>query len=265
VNEVAANTTIQMVALIASIFGASATVIVALIQLRIAWSKELQERTEHKPVNKKAKRGPVRAIVILMVASAIGGFAMSQYWAVDGRERSEALEAELRSRIDTLTLSAQSFESVRLSAKNDMLQLLRIEEAVRLGKEGVAVTMNIGQCKQPPDNPTDVCTEQHVQRFQLCAEVPSNLVISTIDLFAHSGDGLFNWQDNRVVPGADFGGGRFDEKPAEQTTSGAVKRICQSISYWNREVTAQARMVVHYVPNLELPTEAVQGSPHTTN
>jgi hypothetical protein len=251
VNEITTDTTMQMAALGVSLFGAAATIIASLIQLRIAWRKELQERVEHKPVNKKTKRGPVRAIVVLMIASAVGGFALSQYWVADNRKEQEALELDLRSRIDTLSLSAKSLESVRLSAKDDVLQLLRIEEAVRRGKLGVTTIMNIAQCKQVADNPISVCIEEHSQRLQLCAELPVDAVISKIEVFARPDDGGRDWQESQVTLGADFGGGRFDEKPVEQNISGSTKQLCQGIRYWNTEVGTQARVIVHYVPNLE--------------
>jgi hypothetical protein len=60
--------------LIAALIGATATMSAALINLRIAWKKELKARAEKKPVNKANNRGPVITVIVLMIASGIGGW-----------------------------------------------------------------------------------------------------------------------------------------------------------------------------------------------
>ncbi|HEY6242089.1 MAG TPA: hypothetical protein VIW78_14780, partial [Burkholderiales bacterium] len=63
--------------LMASMIGALATVAGALVQLRISWRKEMKERERGQPITKKARRGPVIFIFALVVAAAVGGFALS--------------------------------------------------------------------------------------------------------------------------------------------------------------------------------------------
>ncbi|MDQ1363359.1 MAG: hypothetical protein QG652_1220, partial [Pseudomonadota bacterium] len=132
--------------LITSLIGATATVIVALIQMRIAWRKELQARAEHRPISKKAKRGPVLAVLVLLLASAVGGFSLSQYLVSERRDKSEMLEAELNNRIDQLALSAQRLEHISSLGKEDWMQQLRQEQARQLGAAGVVAVAGIGKC-----------------------------------------------------------------------------------------------------------------------
>src|SRR4029077_3435696 len=65
---------------LAAMIAAGATVITALIQLRLSWRKELRERERGQPITKKSRRGPVIAVLALMIAAAVGGFALSQYF-----------------------------------------------------------------------------------------------------------------------------------------------------------------------------------------
>ena len=125
------NITMPVAALLASMIGAMATITAAFLQLRIAWRKEMMERAAHKPVTRKAKRGPITPVIILLIASAIGGFALSQYLVTDRRNKEEALEAQLQGRIDQLNVSAQKLENARLFGQDDILRQVRAEEAQR--------------------------------------------------------------------------------------------------------------------------------------
>ena len=64
---------------LAAMIGASATMVTALIQLRLSWRKELKERERGQPISRKSRRGPVLFVFALMIASGVGGFAGSQY------------------------------------------------------------------------------------------------------------------------------------------------------------------------------------------
>src|SRR5438045_8989040 len=66
--------------LVASMIGALATVAAALVQLRISWRKEMKERERGQPITKKTRRGPVIVVFALLIAAAVGGFALSQYF-----------------------------------------------------------------------------------------------------------------------------------------------------------------------------------------
>lgn len=238
-----------VVAIIASGIGAIATVTAALINLRIAWRKEMQARAEHKPITKKGKRGPVGAIFVLMMASAVGGFALSHYFTSKDREKTEMLEQELREQLKQLSLSTQRLENMRMLGESDMMRAYQSRQAIRDGAEGVEAMVRIGKCvvtfgataaESMPCNPS------HAMRLDLCAQIPLNANVTSIDLFARVDDKP--WSDSRVVADEDFGGGRFDDKFREQPLDEMQKHVCQTISYWRHESDMQARMVIHYVP-----------------
>ena len=88
---------------LAAMLGASATMVTALIQLRLSWRKELKERERGQPITRKSRRGPVLFVFALMIASAVGGFAGSQYlvaWRHGERDevrlKLEQIHAEMR-------------------------------------------------------------------------------------------------------------------------------------------------------------------------
>ena len=81
---------------LAAMIGAGATMVTALIQLRLSWRKELRERERGQPISRKSRRGPVLFVFALMIASAVGGFAGSQYLMVWRNGERDALREEMR-------------------------------------------------------------------------------------------------------------------------------------------------------------------------
>ena len=55
---------------VAALIGAAATVLTALVQLRISWRQELKDREGGRPITRKTRRGPVIAVLVLMIAAA---------------------------------------------------------------------------------------------------------------------------------------------------------------------------------------------------
>ena len=84
---------------LAAMIGASATMVTALIQLRLSWKKELKERERGQPISKKSRRGPVLLVFALMIASAVGGFAGSQYFTAWRNGERDALREEMRAKL----------------------------------------------------------------------------------------------------------------------------------------------------------------------
>ena len=249
------NISMPMAALMASMIGATATITAAILQLRMAWRREMLARAEHKPVTKKAKRGPVTAVFMLLIASAIGGFALSQYLMTERQNKGETLEQDLLSKIDQLAVSAQRLENVRMLGESDVLRQLRIEEALRLGREGVVTLLGVGKCSvHSTDGSTAeprFCNEQQATWVQLCTELPITATVSAIELYARVDDEPGPWSEKKLTAaGTDFGGGRFSEKSSEQVISESLRQICYGLSYWNSEFGLHARMVVRYVPSL---------------
>ncbi len=250
--------TTPLATVLVSLIGAVATIIAASMQLRVAWHKEMLARAGHKPVTRKAKRGPIVAVIVLLLASAVGGFTLSQYLATGRHRNDAALEAELRGRINQLTASAQSLEKIRLFGQEDLLRQLRAEESLRVGNDGVATILGVGKCVSASTEAKS-CNEQNALPLQLCVEIPITVSVSAIELFARRDDVLSPWHERRVIAGQDFGSGRFSEQPRERVISEKLKQVCQGVSYWNSEFNLQARMVVHFTAAEKLePTQKLE-------
>jgi hypothetical protein len=234
--------------LITSLIGAAATILVALLQMHLAWRKELQARAEHRPVSKKGSRGPVLAVFLLMIASAVGGFALSQYFSNKARENTAELEASLRDQLDQLSSSTQKLETMRLSGEGDLLRKFQAQDVLRRGIEGAVATVNVGKCKVvvgESETESVPCNPAHAMKLEVCAEVPLSAKVTTMDLFARVDDK--SWRESRVQIGEDFGGGKFSDAFAEQPVSEMYKQVCQTLNYWRSESGFQARIVAHYM------------------
>src|SRR2546422_9823549 len=83
--------------IMAALIAAGATVLTALVQLRMHWRRELKERERGQPITKKARRGPVLFVFALMIAAAVGGFALSQYFLSLRNGDRDTLRSELQS------------------------------------------------------------------------------------------------------------------------------------------------------------------------
>ncbi len=242
------NISMPMAALLASLIGATATITASLLNLRMAWKKELVARANHKPVTKKSSRGPVVPLLALLLASAVGGFALSHYLGSEERATTAALQAELRTRIDQLNASTQRLERASLNGADTIAQQVRDEEHRRQGMEGVAAVVRLEKCAAPSAEGQAACAEDAPQRVQLCTEIPASATVSTIDLYARPEGDARAWNESAVGAGADFGGGRFASRASEQLFGDTRKQVCQELLHWNSDHAINARMVVHYSP-----------------
>ncbi len=239
-----ANLPMPVAALLASLIGAAATITATLIQLRMAWRRELQAREKRQPVTSKARRGPVAAIVVLLVASAVGGFALAQYLASEGRKESQTIEADLRARLDQLSISAQRLEQASLGNNPELEAKVRRADAQQRGAEGSVVNVNVAACHgaeaQAP------CSEHQAQQLTLCAELPATATVTATHLFARDEEGRQPWTTQEVQPGEEFDGGRFTGAPAERLDGDDTKQVCQTVSYWNSDRGRALRLIATY-------------------
>ncbi|MGC2518087.1 MAG: hypothetical protein WA373_03145, partial [Burkholderiales bacterium] len=106
--------------LYAALIGAGATMLTALIQLRISWRRELRERERGQPISKKTRRGPVLFVLALTIAAAVGGFALSQYLVSLREGDRDALRADLQSKLTEISASALRLEQARLNEREQV-------------------------------------------------------------------------------------------------------------------------------------------------
>src|SRR5215471_17921056 len=222
--------------LIAAAIGALATVVTALIQLRISWRKELRERERGQPITKKSRRGPVVVVFALMIGAAVGGFALSQYFVSLQTTSRDAMRAEL-------SATAARVEQSRTNERKEIETEVQRADASRLGDEGATASVLVGPCR-PEYGGKAECTEQSAMRVTVCASVPASATVKEVQLYIRSDDKQ-PWPDARVQPGQEAGQARFAEKFSERAEEGA-RLVCQAFANWSPEKTRLARIVVKY-------------------
>jgi hypothetical protein len=231
---------------VAAIIGASATVLTALVQLRLSWRKELKERERGQPISKKSRRGPVLAVVALMIAAAVGGFALSQYFASLKEVDRDALRADLQAKLSEINATAARLEQARTTERDQIESAGRRAEALRLADEGIAASIAVGPCKVGGSDAKSGCSEQTAVRVAVCARVPAAATVKEVLLFTKPEDSQQGWADSRVQAGQDAGQARFVEKFFERPDADTGKQICQRFESWNGEKSRLARIVVKY-------------------
>lgn len=233
--------------ILASMIAASATVLAALVQLRISWRREIKERERGQPISQKSRRGPVTFLVLLVVAAAIGGFTLSQYFLSLRFDDRDALRAELESRLAEISASAARLEQARLSEQEQSGLNTQKTEALHLGEEGVVASVMVGPCK-PDGGPALACTEQNPSRVAVCATVPEKATVKEVLLYTRTEDVSQPWQESLVRPGQDAGQAKFAEKYLERLDGESGKLVCQGFMYWQQEASRVARIRVKYTP-----------------
>jgi hypothetical protein len=105
---------------LAAMIGASATMVTALIQLRLSWRKELKERERGQPISKKSRRGPVLFVFALMIASGVGGFAGSQYLMAWRNAGNDDLRAKLEQIHADMRVAVRAADCVKVPAMTEV-------------------------------------------------------------------------------------------------------------------------------------------------
>jgi len=229
---------------LAAMIGAGATVITALVQLRLSWRKELKERERAQPITKKSRRGPVIAVLALMIAAAVGGFALSQYFVSLREGDRDALRSDLQSKLSEINATALRLAEARMNERKQIETETQRADASRLGEEGAAASVLVGPCR-PEYGGTVECTEQGAMRITVCASVPAAATVKEVQLYIRAENSKQPWAETRVQPGQDAGEARFADKFSERPEEGA-KQVCQGFANWSHERTRIARIVVKY-------------------
>ena len=226
------------------------TVIGALIQLRMAWRREVSERARGVPATKKSRRGPVVAVFLLLVAAAVGGFAFSQYLVDRSERESAALRGEMRTQLAQISATASRLEQATMS---DHGRTVAADDDRGRGVEELTATTTVGPCRARAANGSDMapaCYEQEAVRVLLCESVPLSAAVTATLLYAHPDDSPQAWAESRVEPGQNLGRARFADKPFERAESERSKQVCAAFATWDGERTYSARLVVKYAPLL---------------
>ena len=232
--------------LTAALIGALATVAGALVQLRISWRREMKERERGQPITKKTRRGPVIVVFALLVAAAVGGFALSQYFVSLREGDRDTLRADLQSKLSEINATATRLEQARMNERRQIETEVQRADASRLGEEGAAASVVVGPCK-PEGVPgaREECTEQSALRIAVCARVPASATVREVQLYIAPETSKQPWQDSRVQAGQEAGQARFADKFSERP-DGDAKQVCQRFANWSGEKSRIARILVKY-------------------
>jgi hypothetical protein len=244
---------------LAAIITATATVCMSLLQLRFSLGKDGGARVQAAGGRRKG-RGPFAILFVIIIASAVGGFALSQWLTENERVSQSMVQRELQDRVDQITRTANQLEQTRVGVRAE------IEAGVlrKLGSDGVVVMATVGPCRpalvvSPPGTATPpgvtgetaqpvapVCTESEASAVTLCATIPANATITEVELYTRIAQTETPWSSNRVIPGQESGQARFAEKYVEGPEVPGTKQICQGFAHWSTEHARVARMVVRY-------------------
>jgi len=246
-------------AVLAAIITAAATICMSLLQLRFSLGKDGGARVQAAGGRRKG-RGPFAILFVIIIASAVGGFALSQWLTENERVSQSILQHELQDRVDQITRTANQLEQTRAGARAE------IEASVlrRIGSDGVIVMATLGPCRPslvvsspgtatPPGVAAEaaqpavpVCTESEASGATLCATVPANATITEVELYTRPAQADTPWSMSRVMAGQESGQARFAEKYVESPEASGTKQICQGFAHWSVEHARIARMVVRY-------------------
>src|SRR3984893_10757408 len=244
---------------LAAIITATATVCMSLLQLRFSLGKDGGARVQAAGGRRKG-RGPFAILFVIIIASAVGGFALSQWLTENERLSQSMVQHELQERVDQITRTAKQLEQTRVGVRAE------IEAGVlrKLGSDGVVVMATVGPCRpalvlSPPGTATPpgvtgetaqpvapVCTESEANAVTLCATIPANAAITEVELYTRIAQAATPWSTNRVIAGQESGQARFAEKYVEGPEAPGTKQICQGFAHWSTEHARVARMVVRY-------------------
>jgi hypothetical protein len=244
---------------LAAIITATATVCMSLLNLRFSLNKDGASRVQTAGGKRKG-RSPFALLFIIIVASAVAGFALSQ-WLTEGERVTQSLrERELQDSVERITRTANQLEQTRAGVRAE------IEESVlrKIGSDGVVVMATVAPCRPSlvvstpgtstppgvtaettqPASPT--CTESEASAVTLCATIPANATITEVELYTKPAQSDTPWSTSRVMAGQESGQARFAEKYSEGPESPGNKQVCEGFTHWSTEHAHVARMVVRY-------------------
>jgi|SRR5690242_12615142 len=226
---------------LAAMIGAAATIGTALFQLVNNWRAQAAN-------DRRTKRGGFRSLMMLlliMAASAVAGYALSEYRAQSLRDETHALRQELQQQVKILEASTAKLELVNRSSEEQSA----LAQQKRLGAEGVEGLVLVPACKGAQiafAAEHTACSESEATRLSVCAVVPARAQVSEVLLFSRPDNSLQSWTESKVVSGQDAGGARFIDAPAEHTHSETTKQVCSQYSHWASDKGHSARIVVKY-------------------
>jgi hypothetical protein len=250
---------------IAALVGAGATLIAALINLRVAWRREVLDRLNRRS-STKGRRGLLIAILIMVVAAGVGGYASALYLMQNDQQSTRAMRLELRQRIGEIKEATTRLEQTRVGDRASLESEARLYEERRRGGEGVAATTRIGPCRARFTTSGGIdaaegapCKEGDVAAVGVCVSVPATASVYEVTPYARTDNDSTAWAERRAALGASVGNVRFGAQPIERPDAPAQKNVCVDVWSLDSQHAIDARLVVRYL--LPDRSEATGASP----
>jgi hypothetical protein len=272
---------------IAALVGAGATLIAAMINLRIAWRREVLDRLNAPRRKDGARRGLLFAIVILVLASGVGGYAAALYLMQQEQFQTRTLRTDLQQKIGQIQATALRLEEARLGERAAIEAELRLREDRRRGDEGTGAALRLAPCSKvvavaaaPADGEknekpqSSTCSEADAHPIALCAFVPARSTVYEVAPYARYEGDTAPWHERRialggaieapVAPRGKRRSGKVGALPAERAESDTTKQVCVDVWTWDSERTLDVRLVVRYMmqeggQTLTAPSPAAPG------
>jgi hypothetical protein len=246
---------------LAAIIAASATVFAAFMQLKAAFTKEVAARAQS-PYSRRKNRLPMILMVVILGAAGVAGFALSQWITEHQRAAQNAVQDELRARIEQMSRTESQLASTHAEVSASIRR--------NMGLEGVVVMATVGPCRpalvvstpalntipaegagQPASQPaptstSSACTESEAASVTLCATIPATATVSELALYVRPTDSDVPWSASQVMPGHEVDQSRFAEKPVEVADTATTKQVCEGFAHWSTERGRVVRMVTRY-------------------
>jgi hypothetical protein len=219
---------------LAAIIAGTATLSASFLQLRSALLRDGANRSPSASTRRKSR---LQLIILLIIigASAVSGFALSQWLNEGERAAQEVMQRELQTRVAELGRTATQLELTRGSERAD------IESGVwrRIGADGVVVTGSVPACRLG-------CTATEAAPVTLCATIPGNASVIEVALFSRDADSDAPWSASRYLPGQVSGEARFAEKYSESAPEAGMRQVCQGFVHWSAAHARTVRVIVRY-------------------
>lgn len=225
----------------AALIGATVTIVISLIQLTVNARRQAAERAAGKPASKKT--GNWLATFALMLASAVAGYAFSEYQTFRDRADSRILREEMQMRLKDIGAVAARLERVGMQSSGAVEADRQLAAERRRGAEGAAAVINLPACMGQAQA---ACTESTAQRTTICSVVPAAAVVNDVQLFLRPEDSQQSWAEAKVQAGQDAGGAKFLDSFYERGREGDTKEICMNLANWSSDKGRSARILVRY-------------------
>lgn len=232
----------------AALIGATVTIVVSLLQLAVNARRQAAERAAGKPASRKT--GNWLATFALMLASAVAGYAFSEYQQFRDRADNRLLREEMQMRLKDIGAVAARLERAGVQGGGVAEAELRLAAERQRGVEGVAAVINLPACRGAPaamGQAATGCTPASAPRSTLCSIVPVSAIVTGVQLYLRPEASRQPWAEAMVQSGEEVGGAMFVEDFFERGREGDTKEVCMEVVNWSGDAGRSARIVVKYV------------------